>query len=76
MPVNTPKTLLLSLSIAAALAGCQKPADTAAATDAPKADAPAYTLDESKLPPVNRFLMSDLDPGKNACTDFGGYVNG
>ena len=76
MPVNTPKTLLLSLSIAAALAGCQKPADTAAATDAPKADAPAYTLDESKLPPVNRFLMDDLDPSKSACTDFGGYVNG
>ena len=76
MPVNTPKTLLLSLSIAAALAGCQKPADTAAATDAPKADAPAYTLDESKLPPVNRFLMGDLDPSKSACTDFGGYVNG
>jgi putative endopeptidase len=75
--VNTPKTLLLSLSIATALAGCQKPAEApAASTAAPATEAPAYTLDESKLPPVNRFLMSDLDPSKNACTDFGGYVNG
>jgi putative endopeptidase len=75
--VNTPKTLLLSLSIAAALAGCQKPAEApAASTAAAETKTPAYTLDESKLPPVNRFLIGDLDTSKNACTDFGGYVNG
>lgn len=76
--MNTPKSLLLSLAIATALAACQKPAEpaaTAGAGDA-KADAAAYTLDESKLPPVNRFLPGDLDPAKNACADFGGYVNG
>ena len=75
--MKTPKILLLSFSIAAALTGCQKPADKAATdTGTAKANAAAYTLDESKLPPVNRFQMSDLDPSKNACTDFGGYVNG
>src|SRR3546814_20833373 len=33
-------------------------------------------LDESKLPPVNRFELADLDSSMNACIDFGGYVNG
>ena len=76
--MKTPKILLLSLSIAAALAACQKPAEAPAAEGAaaPKTEAPAYTLDESKLPPVNRFLASDLDASKTACSDFGGYVNG
>ena len=60
--MKTPKILLLSLSITAVLAACQKPADTAAATGEPaKADAPAYTLDESKLPPFNQFTLADLD---------------
>ena len=62
--MNTPKSLLLSLAIATALGACQKPAEPAAnagAGDA-KADPAAYTLDESKLPPVNRFLPGDLDP--------------
>ncbi|MCA1714746.1 MAG: peptidase, partial [Gammaproteobacteria bacterium] len=40
------------------------------------AEAPALTLDESKLPPVNRFTLADVDTSKNACNDFGGYVNG
>ncbi len=75
--MKTPKILLLSLSITAALAACQKPADTAAAGEPAKAEAAAaYTLDESKLPPMNHFQASDLDPTKSACTDFGGYVNG
>lgn len=77
MPVKIPKILLLSLSIGAALAGCQKPAETAAAgTGTAKAEAPAYTLDESKLPPFNQFTLADLDAGKNACVDFAGHVNG
>ena len=76
MPLNTPKILLLSLAIATAVAACSKP-DPAAkqAVDAAEPTA-GFILDESKLPPVNRFMMSDLDPSKDACTDFGGYVNG
>ena len=70
--------LLLPLAIAAVLTGCPK--DETAKTDA-NATAAASTdaalkLDESKLPPVNRFSVSDLDTSKDACTDFGGYVNG
>ncbi len=78
IPLNKPKILLLSLAIATAVAACSKP-DPAAkpAVDAARPTATAgFTLDESKLPPVNRFMMSDLDPSKDACTDFGGYVNG
>jgi len=75
---NTPR-VLLPLAIAAALAGCpQKDAavDTAAKdAAAPAADA-TFKLDESKLPPVNRFAVADLDTTKDACSDFGGYVNG
>ena len=75
--MNAPKSLLLSLSIAAALSACQKPAEKPAADTSAKPNAaPAYTLDEAKLPPVNRFQLSDLDTSKNACTDFSGYVNG
>jgi len=75
-----PKFALLALSLAAALAGCPKQDASAPAADAAKpADAPAqpqYTIDESKLPPVNRFDIGDLDTSKNACDDFAGYVNG
>ncbi|HWS78508.1 MAG TPA: peptidase, partial [Thermomonas sp.] len=77
--MKTPKILLLSLSITAVLAACQKPADTTAAAgaDTAKAEAPAaYTLDESKLPPFNQFTLADLDAGKSACVDFAGHVNG
>ncbi|MGH8086449.1 MAG: M13 family metallopeptidase [Lysobacter sp.] len=77
MSLNKPQVLLLSLAIATAVAACSKqdaaPADGA---DAKLADANALTLDESTLPPVNRFQASDLDTSKNACVDFGGYVNG
>jgi putative endopeptidase len=34
-----------------------------------------FVLDESKLPPVNRFRASDLDPARPACADFAGHVN-
>jgi putative endopeptidase len=75
--VKTPKILLLSLSITAVLAACQKPADSAAAGAEPaKAEAAAYTLDEGKLPPFNHFTAADLDAGKDACVDFAGHVNG
>ncbi|UHQ19473.1 peptidase [Lysobacter sp. KIS68-7] len=77
MPRN-PKALLLSLSIVAALAACNREAAAPAAdTAAPKADAtPKLTLDESKLPGVNTFQVGDLDATKNVCADFNGYVNG
>ncbi len=78
--INTPKRLFLTGAIVFALSACGNDAGTPAAPTAatpPATDAaPALTLDESTLPPYNRFLASDLDTSKNACTDFGGYVNG
>ncbi len=75
-----PTLLALALMSALALTACPKQskeiAPTAAATALPAHDSSAFTLDESKLPPVNRFMVGDLDASKNACTDFGGYVNG
>ncbi|MGB3392146.1 MAG: M13-type metalloendopeptidase [Stenotrophomonas sp.] len=68
-----PKFLLLTLAVSAALVGCNKDEATT-----PVAAAPAATelkLDESKLPAYNAFTAADLDAGKDACTDFGGYVN-
>jgi putative endopeptidase len=76
---KTPKTLLLSLSITLALAACNRSAEPAATAQGEAAPPPAqagYTIDESKLPPVNRFDVADLDTSKNACQDFAGYVNG
>ncbi len=79
MKTASPRILLLSLAIAATLVACKR--DEAAApvaATAPEA-APAtatLTLDESKLPPVNRFKASDLDADIDACAAFGDYVNG
>ncbi|MGH8032047.1 MAG: M13 family metallopeptidase [Luteimonas sp.] len=69
--------MLLSFAVAAALTACKRDRD-ATATAAPQAaaESKALNLDESKLPPVNRFQIGDLDPAKNACTDFAGHVNG
>ena len=72
-----PQVLLLSLSIVAALAACNRePAAPAADANTKPAEAAKLTLDESKLPPVNAFAAGDLDASKSACTDFDGYVNG
>ncbi len=77
--IRKPQILLLSLAVTVSLAACSKPNEAAApaagAETAVVAPA-ALTLDEAKLPPVNRFLVADLDTGKNACTDFAGYANG
>ena len=78
--MNAPKSLLLSLAIASALTACGGTSETTgnakpASTPAPAAQA-AYTLDESNLPAVNRFMLADLDTGKDACNDFGSYANG
>src|SRR3546814_6898932 len=52
--------------------------DNAATADAADGanEAPALTLDESKLPPVNRFVLADLDSSMNACVDLNAYANG
>ena len=73
-----PQILLLSLAVTVALAACSKPnGATAPAADATAAPAATtLTLDESKLPPVGRFLIGDLDTTKDACADFGGFANG
>ncbi len=80
MTFRKPQMLLLSLAVTAALAGCSKPNEAASPDAAAKASADSgelqLKLDESKLPPVNRFLVTDLDTSKNACTDFTGYANG
>lgn len=80
MTFRKPQMLLLSLAVTAALAGCSKP-NEAASPDAAAKATPAsgelqLKLDESKLPPVNRFQIADLDTSKNACADFTGYANG
>lgn len=78
--IRKPQILLLSLAVSVALAACGKKEEAAApaagATAAATAEPAALKLDESKLPKANQFLVSDLDTSKNACTDFGGYVNG
>ena len=80
MTFRKPQMLLLSLAVTAALVGCSKPNDAASPDTAAKAGADGgelqLKLDESKLPPVNRFQVADLDTSKNACTDFTGYANG
>jgi len=76
-----PRVLLLSLAIATAVAACSskdaaQDADRAATTTKGEPAVATLTLDESTLPPVNRFQVSDLDKSGDACTDFGSYVNG
>ena len=78
MTLRKPRVLLLSLAVMASLSACKKP-EEAAAPQAAQGDQPAshaLTIDESKLPAYNAFSPDDLDPAKNACTDFNGYVNG
>jgi putative endopeptidase len=70
-----PQALLLALAVTTALAACSRQDATPAASEAADT-ATALTLDESKLPPVNRFQIGDLDKTGDACTDFGSYVNG
>jgi putative endopeptidase len=59
--VKKPQVLLLSLAVAFALSACNgdkansAAGDAAAPADTDAAGAKALTLDESKLPAVNRF---------------------
>jgi len=58
-----------------ALAGCDAGQHAAPEAQA-STTAPAFKLDESKLPQVAGFKASDLDPSKGACADLDAYVNG
>ena len=87
MSANKPQILFLSLAVGLALSACNRQSDGNPAADAPpaksattaaKPDTTAVktlTLDQSKLPPVIRFSVDDLDKSKLVCKDFGGYVN-
>ncbi len=75
MIVRKPQILLLTLAVSAALVGCKKEETPAAAAAPAPETAAELKLDESKLPAYNAFTAADLDPSKDACTDFGGYVN-
>ena len=80
MNLMKPASLALAVASVLALAGCpqqdKSTSSSTAADAAPAAHDAAMTLDESKLPAVIHFAPSDLDTSKNACSDFGGYVNG
>ena len=87
MSAKKPQILFLSLAVGLALSACNSqgdgnpPANTPPATSATTPVTPAttttkaLTLDQSKLPPVIRFSVDDLDKSKLVCKDFGGYVN-
>lgn len=63
--------LALVLALGTALSACTQPSGSS--TEKPAAS--RYQLDESKLPPVNRFAVADISPDINACTDFAGHIN-
>ena len=69
------KHLTLAVSVAAALSACKKAEPVAGpVAAAPEAPAP-LVIDQSKLPPVLRFGVADLDPSQGACTDLHSFVN-
>ena len=73
--MNHLKHLTLAVSVAAALSACKKAEPVAApVAAAPEAPAP-LVIDQSKLPPVLRFGVADLDPSQGACTDLHSFVN-
>jgi len=64
--MTTVRTLILPLAIAAALAACSKPADTADTSTAPVAEAPAAAADAAEAPAEAIQARSgtyQLDPG-------------
>jgi len=67
--VKTPKILLLSLAVTAALAGCQKP-------DAEAGKAGATAAAKPELPPLAAFDVADIDTAKNVCDNLADFVNG
>src|SRR6478672_4425463 len=75
-PTFAPTALAVALLSTLALGGCQQNGTAAIASAEAAPGKRSLHIDESKLPPVNRFAPSDLDKSKSACSDFGGYVNG
>lgn len=75
MRTTAPRLLLLSLAIAAAVSACGGTDAPEATAVAPAATGPAFVLDQTGLPPVNRFQLADLDDSLDACVDFAGYAN-
>jgi putative endopeptidase len=75
--VSKPQTLLLSLAVAAALAGCpSQPGTPPAAAVAPVAPAaPTPPAPGADLPPTAAFSVSDIDTSKNICDDLADAVN-
>lgn len=76
--MSTRKSLhFVAWSVAATLltaeSGCKRAEEPK--SDASASNTPAWKLDESQLAAPIRFSPADLDPAKNACTDFNGYVN-
>ena len=76
MKLRKPQMLLLSLAVTAALAGCPKQDEPAAAAPAdaakPAAAAPAPA---AALPPTAQFSVADLDTSKNVCDNLADFVN-
>ena len=80
MRATAPRLLLLSLAVSLAVSACggkdaDQPVDANANAAGDAAQPAAFVLDETGLPPVNRFQLADLDDARNACTDFAGYAN-
>jgi putative endopeptidase len=65
MRMNPLRMSLAAASLFTAVGGIQHAASPEA----------RFVVDESKVPPVNRFRATDLDPSRSACTDFAGHVN-
>ena len=72
-----PKALSLALAVTAALAACNSDTAGSASTSAEGGGASTgkYTIDQSKLPAMNSFKVTDLDKNIDACEDFAGYAN-
>ena len=75
--MRNPKFLVLALAITAAITGCDasKSGNTGASAEGGSASTGTYKIDQSKLPAMNSFKVTDLDKSIDACEDFAGYAN-
>ncbi|HHW4681538.1 MAG TPA: peptidase, partial [Xylella taiwanensis] len=75
---HTYRWLPLSLAVAVTLASCNRdtPAPVPVPTPKPTPKTKTTDLDLTTLPPVIRFVTSDLDHAGNPCNDLDTYVNG
>ncbi|HSM13039.1 MAG TPA: hypothetical protein VLA66_03155 [Thermoanaerobaculia bacterium] len=72
---SAPSALALTLALPLLLAGCGTRSNNGEPSAAAPTETPAISIDESQLPPTMRFAADDLDPSKDPCVDFSGYVN-